>query len=419
MYSPQRVAIARAQLERLTRTPLVEIPPQEIPEWQARLATVWGKKGEQIRALDAEERAFINNERLMGKISWRYWAERYSTINIAGQALGKLFPLWESQNLILAKIGQIEMERYEAGHPDGIFPVILKARQQGISTLAASILAHRLTTHANIFGLVASDVPDNSGFLYDMFERTVDHLPWWMKPTIAERVKNDEMVFGTGSRLFAGASKSTRGADKSDRSSVDGRKGQLGRGKTLSMFHLSELATWTNPKQIDTAFLPAIPMSPLSFGIFESTAQGWGPSNWWYVTWQLAKQGQGRTRAIFIPWYAEKSKNWLPCPPDWVPNDTTHAHALRAAEYGPRWMGGPVRLTREQLYWYEVNRNEADARDDLEGFLQEQPADDEEAFQMSGRSIFPTRLRERVKTQMRPLAGLIEVRSNRELGTVR
>lgn len=420
MYHPALIAIQRGKMNEMIREAipagLAEIPVEEIPEWQARLSTAFGKKGDQIRPFTVDENRFILNERIMGKISYPYWAERYDTINLAGQALGKLYPLWESQRLIIDAIGLIQKERFDQNHPDGIQVDILKARQLGASTLISSILKHRLTTHAHTFGLLASDVPDNSAFLYDMFERGVDHLPWWMKPTISERVKNDEMVFGTESCLFVAASKSTRGADKSERTSADGKKGQLGRGKTISVYHLSELATWTNPQQIDTSFDPSVPMSPLTFGARESTAQGWGPRNWWYCDWKIAKAGKGRVRACFIPWYAERSKYWLPAPVEWSPSPETLNHAKRAEEFGPRWMRTAVSLTREQLYWYETKRAEAEEKDTLEGFLQEYPADDEEAFQMSGRSIFPTKLRERVKSHARPIHGLIEIKSNRELG---
>lgn len=420
MYHEVLINIQRGKLNEILSSTLPgglqETPVAEIPEWQARLATAFGKKGDQIRPFTKEEDLFILTERMLGKIWYEYWAERYDTINIAGQAIGRMYPLWETQRLALAEIAAIQKERFDQDHPDGIIVDVLKARQGGISTLASSILKHRLTTHANTIGLLASDVPDNSGSLYDMFERGVDHLPWWMKPTISERVKNDEIVFGTDSRLFVAASKSTRGADRTERSAADGKKGQLGRGKTISVYHLSELATWTNPGQIDTSFDPAVPYSPLTFGIRESTAQGWGPKNWWYCDWLIAKQGKGRTRAIFLPWYAERSRNWLPAPIDWTPSAETLSHARRCEEYGPRWMKKAVSLERNQLYWYETKRAEAEEKDALEGFLQEYPADDEEAFQMSGKSIFPIKMRERVKTQARPLHGMVEIRSNREMG---
>jgi hypothetical protein len=420
MYSPAVTARARAHLEEslAERLPsgLTETPVAEIPAWTARLADVFDKSGTQTRALTEEESDFILTEQLRSKIDYAYWAERYCWINLEASTIGPLYPLWESQRLILAEVGRLEEERLDAEYPDGVLVDILKARQLGCSTLVSSMLAHRLTNHPHVFGLLASDVPDNSAFLYDIFERIVDHLAWWMKPGVVERVKNDEMVFVTDSRLFVGASKSTRGADKTSRSSVEGRKGQLGRGRTISLFHLSEIATWTNPQQIDSSFLPTVPYSPSVFGAKESTAQGWGPKNWWYQDWQLAKSSRSRTRAIFIPWYAERSKYWLPAPLDWSPSDDTLAHARRAEESGPRWMHRPVQLTRNQLYWYETRRAEADAKDSLGEFLQEYPADDEEAFQLSGKSIFSVKTIERVRTQARPLVGMVAIKPNRQLG---
>jgi hypothetical protein len=359
--------------------------------------------------------AFVQNEQLMGKINFPYFASRYVTINLAGQALGKLYPLWESQVLLIAEIGRLEWERYESHYPDGIILNCLKDRQVGLSTLSISILAHRLLTHANIFGLLASDVPDSSDFLWDMFERIYDHLPWYMKPTTLERVKNDEFVFATETRLFWGASKSTRGADKSGKNSSDGRKGQLGRGKSLSCVHTSEHATWTQPEQIDSALDPAIVRSPFTFWIRESTGQGKGKTNWWWQEWQLAKSHKSRAVNIFLPWYAERSRHWLPAPVGWGPNATTLAHARRAEEQGPRWLHRPVKLHREQLYWWETEYQRAMEKDTLELFLQEHPADDDEAFQYATKSVVSTILRERIKAHARPLNGMVDVKPYRDI----
>ncbi|HET9255393.1 MAG TPA: hypothetical protein VFO16_09355, partial [Pseudonocardiaceae bacterium] len=368
--------------------------------------------------LSDEEDAFIRNERVMGKISWRYWAERYATISLAAQAIGPMFPLWESQTLLLDRIGDLEWARYEEQHPDGVVVDILKDRQVGASTMAASFLAHRITTHPNVNALSASDVPESSTNVWDMLERIVDHLPWWMRPQILERTKNDEMVFSLGSRVLMGASKSTRGRDKTTRT-AESAKGQLGRGRTLSCVHLSELATWTNPDQIDTALEPGIPVSPQTVWLKESTAQGKGPHNWWYQDWQLAKSGRGRSVAVFIPWYLERRRHWLPCPAGWVPAEETLAHARRIEESSPRWCRGRTyRPVREQLYWYEQAKAIAVTKDALEDFLAEHPADDEEAFQFSGKSVFSSLVRDRIRLQARPLAGMVTIKSNRELGTL-
>lgn len=422
MYSDQLVAVRVAQLESAlgdTTLPrgLVEYSVEDVQEFNAGFRGLFDKKGEATRPLSPRESSFILNERLFSKISYRYFAERYWTVNLAGQTIGPLFPLWESQNLILEKLGQLEWDRYEAGYPDGLIANVLKARQLGASTLIESMIGHRLVTHSHVNGLLASDVPDNSNFLYDMFERGIDNLPWYLRPTISERVKNDEMVFGTGSRLMMGASKSTRGADRTE--SGGGRKGQLGRGKTVSIVHLSELATWVNPQQIDSSLEPGIPKSPMTLWIKESTAQGRGPSNWWYQDWQLAKSNTSRSAAIFIGWYAEREKYWLPYPAGWTPTEDTLNHARRIAETSPRWMNGrSYQCTKEQLYWYERTKAEKIAKDLLEDFLQEYPADDEEAFQLSGKSVFKVLMRERIRQQARPLLGMVDIVSHRELGTV-
>lgn len=423
MYDSRIIALNRGKVERALSAELPrglrDYSVEEVREFSYGFKELFDKHGQQARPLRPHESTFITNERILTKLDYQYWAERYCYVNLAGQTLGPLFPLWESQELILGKVAQIQWERHETGHPDGIVADILKARQLGASTLVESMVAHRLTTHGQVNAILASDVPDNSNFLYDMFERVVDNLPWYLRPTITERVKNDEMVFATSSRLMMAASKSTRGADKTDgsASSGGGRKGQIGRGKTASVIHLSELATWTNPSQIDTALEPGIPVSPFTLWLKESTAQGRGAKNWWYMDWQLAKGGRARSAAIFIGWYAERGKYWLPAPTEWVPTEATLSHARRIEETSPRWMNGKAFIcSREQLFWYEKTRAEKAAKDQLEEFLQEYPADDEEAFQMSGKSVFPVMLRERVKEQARGLVGLVELRPRREMG---
>lgn len=420
MYSSQLVAIRRAQVERQLAQDLpvglVEYSTNQVKAFQHRLSDVFDDKGRQQREPTTEEWAFIRNEQILGKIDYRYFAERYWMISIAAQAVGPLFPLWETQQLALDRIAALEWDRYEAKHPDGVIADVLKDRQVGFSTLASSMIGHRIVCFGNINGLIASDVPESSANLWDMLERGIDNLPWYMKPQILERTKNDEMVFATQSRVMMGASKSTRGQNKVDKSGVSA-KGQLGRGRTLSAVHLSELPTWTNPDQIDTALSPGIPQSPLTLWLNESTAQGKGPHNWWYMEWQHAKAGKSRAMAIFLPWYLEKSRHWLPTPIEWSPNTDTLSHARRIVETSPRWcQGKPYHPTREQLYWYETAREVATAKDQLEAFLQEHPADDEEAFQFSGKSVFSTLVRERVKAQRRPLIGMVEIAPHRELG---
>ena len=74
-----------------------------------------------------------------------------------------------------------------------------------------------------------------------------------------------------------------------------------------------------------------------------------------------------------------------------------------------------VTLSREQLYWYEHSKLAALEKDELAKFLEEYPADDDEAFQYSGKSVFSLDVRERVRRQMKPISQLIEIKPAKEL----
>lgn len=411
MYAPSLIDVRRARLEREFGRALPHglegFSVEESLGRMAELEKLRDDKGRLTRPLTREETEFVLIERLKSKIDYRYWA-RYCVINLGGSSKGPLFPLWKSQELILAAVGKAEQFLADTGYPDGIFINILKARQYGASTLSESLIAHRLTTHANFHAAIAADVPDTSANLFDMLERTIDHLPWYMKPRITDSVKNDEIAFSTDSWAAVLAAKSTRG--------TTGKRGQMGRGFTYGGFHLTELSTFEGASQLDDAFFPGVARDHLTLGLAESTAKGRG-DNWWYTHWFASKRQKVDRPwvCVFIPWYAEPERYWLPCPEGWEPDENTKEHAARAEKFGPFWMGGPVRLTREQLYWYEHSRNAAIEKDELAKFLEEYPADDEEAFQYSGKSVFDLMVRERIRRHMRPILKVLEVRPAKEL----
>jgi len=373
-------------------------PVADVRAYQQQLATAFDDEGKQIRRWTLEEEHFLANEKLLTKIDWKYWAERYAMILSEGTTLQSLFPLWESQQLALDELGRLQLERVQSGHPDGLLFIFLKAAQLGMSTMTQSILAHRATTHAHRAGLIAADVPDQSAYLFDMFERVVDYLPFYLKPATVFHTKDDQIVFANGSFVNVESGKSMRGALQEE----GGTKGMMGRGKTYSLVHLSELSTWENPEQIAHALFPRIPVQLDSFCGLESTAKG--RDNWYHLFWNATTAGTTRFAPLFIPWFAVKSKWWLPAPVNWTPGPTTLEMAKRAELTGPRWMHRTVTLTRNQLFWWETRRAEAIGMNDLGGFLAEWPTDPDEAFQYSGRTIFPIEVIEATAAQQKPQA---------------
>lgn len=419
MYSPKVVEATQAELEAKLR-PLFPSgferhAVDEVQFYLERFETLFDRKGNPRRSLTADEQRFIQHEQILVKLDFAYWAERYATISLAASSIGPMYPLWTSQRLILEKIGEVEERAYFGNHPDGVLVTICKARQLGASTLSEALVAHRLTTHANVQALIASDTPDSSARMFRMAERMIRHLPFFLRPSITDDVKNAELAFANGSRVEVGAGKSTRG--------TEGKRGQIGRSGTFSVVHLTELSTWESASQIDDALFPAIPISPQTLVLLESTAKG--RHNWWHGMWELALKGLGPSghslTPIFIPWYAEPEKYWLPAPTSWVPSPTTQVVAARAEQYGPRWMGGRVSLSRDQLYWYERSRSTAEEKERttdpgaLSKFLEEYPTDDEEAFQYSGHSIFPIIVRELHRGLARPLKAAFEVLPQKDL----
>lgn len=271
------------------------------------------------------------------------------------------------------------------------------------STLCQSMLAHRVTTQSYTKCMIASDVPANSGStgLFGMLELTVETLPWWLKPDgEIYHEKDHHIVFTNHSSVLVEAGKSMKGGLQEE----GGQKGNIGRSKTYSAVHLSELSTWERPEQIDDGLIPAIPMTRRTLAAFESTAKGY---NWWHQQWTSAEKSLGRFFNIFIPWYAEKQKYWRPAPADWVPDQDTLSYAARVEQHSPRFFQGHVyRLSREQLYWYYTMRLAAIEKDALYKFLEEYPAEPEESFQYSGISIWSPEVLDAHRTNARELKAL-------------
>lgn len=408
MYSP---AVAGKRLSRMVDAireadPTFDPAPTAQDETRARVAALqalYREDGTLSRPLTNQEERWILNELTLSKADFEYWATRYTVIKTKSVESTPLFPLFESQEIILRRIGAIEEQCNSGERLDGVLVAILKARQLGASTLSEAMLAHRAFLYGNTTALIAADVPAQSAYLYNMLERIFDNLPWWMKPEEKYREKGAQLYFDrTDSLILVESGKSVRGG-----SSLGHDRGQMARGKTIPLAHLSEISTWENAGQIDDSLLPAIPRGPRSLAIFESTARGRG--NEWHDIWLNATKGLGRILPIFIPWYGESRTYTARAPEGWNPSSLTLAHAERALEVSHRWCGRTIRLTREQLYWWENEREAYKAKHKLHMFLAEYCADPNEAFQNTGRSVFPFEALHEIRQRLKKPLGYVDV----------
>src|SRR5262249_460867 len=155
---------------------------------------------------------------------------------------------------------------------------------------------------------------------------------------------------------------------------------------------------------IDSALLRAMHDSPGTFLALESTAKGM--NNWWHAKWSSAKAGwperRSRLRPLFLPWFVgglypkHHSLRAHPWPADYtsrmLPWAAAHAEGaenyVRKTEYLYQRLGRDWQMPLEQIWYYECDRDAAIRERRLNKFLQEMPANDDEAFQSTNISVF-------------------------------
>lgn len=340
--------------------------------------------GEYTRPLDKDELAFQRNEALLCKWDFNYASSRYARIMDWTKRLVPFTP-----NLAQ----RIKLDIYSELEERGVALVIqaLKARQLGSSTLDELIVWHRVTFRPHTEAIVGSSDPEKSAKMFGMVERAWKHTPFWLKPECTKYSRGEFYEFGN--------------VDSSVSIQHGTQFSGIGRGTTPSVAHLSEIVDYDEPEQlIDASLLRALHEHPEAYISLESTANGRG--DWWHKTWVANKEnvanGMAKMYPVFLPWFVGRdiypTETWLrarPVPPAWEPQDSTIQHAVRAADYVSRtpllkrYLGESWTMPVEQMWWYEVERKWALQKNELNIFLSECPASDDEAFQSRTGSIFP------------------------------
>lgn len=247
---------------------------------------------------------------------------------------------------------KIEQQKKELGY---VRAIILKGRQQGVSTYIGARFFH-LTTHA--FGIktfILTHQDKSTKELFQMTKRFYDHCPEQVKPAYSANNSNELFFDKLDSSYKTGTAKS---------------KGE-GRGSTIQLFHGSEVAFWQHAEDHLTGIMQAIPNEDGTEVILESTANG--ENNYFHAAWQAATRGESKFIAIFIPWF------WQPEYRTKAPEGftLTEEESLLARVHG---------LDESQLAWRREKI--AELKGDATLFKQEYPCTPDEAFQTTGRDIF-------------------------------
>lgn len=233
--------------------------------------------------------------------------------------------------------------------------VVLKGRQQGLSTVIGGLLFWWVSQHKAVKAIVMTHQAESTKALFDMTRRYFDHCPDILKPS-TKYSSRKEIVF-----------------DKLDSSYMVATAGGegVGRGETIQLAHLSEVAFYppATARENVNGLSQAIPNAKGTMVFVESTANGLG--NPFHDIWKSAVEGQSEFEAVFIPWFIQKEYR-----------EDVSANFQRTPE--EQELVDKYGLDDEQL----VFRRKKIAVNGSEMFMQEYPCSPEEAFITSGRPVF-------------------------------
>lgn len=239
----------------------------------------------------------------------------------------------------------IEAQRERVGY---VRAIILKGRQQGISTYVEGRYYWRVSGAFGLSAMILTHKQDATDTLFGMVQRYHNHCPSVLRPSTT-RSNAKELKFD---KLDSGYKVATAGGTGS------------GRSDTAQLFHASEMAHWPSVEENWAGVGQIVPSGRGTEIIVESTANGLG--NRFHKLWTSAIRGESDYIPIFIPWFWQTEYRRDP-PSDFAP---TEAEAKLAQLY---------KLEPGQLYWRRRKIGD-DFGGDEDWFKQEYPCTPEEAF---------------------------------------
>ena len=241
--------------------------------------------------------------------------------------------------------------------------IILKARQQGISTYCAGRVFWKtyFTPHAR--SVVMAHDSATSDALFNLSKNIIKNMTNSYKPN---EIKSNAKEIVISSPHFK-----KEGGEKpiaSYRLYTAGSP-EAGRGTTPTIAHLSEVAFWQHDEKILAGLFQGISEAPGTEVILESTANG--ATGEFYRLWRGALEGENEYLPIFLPWFVTPEYHRDP-PEDF---QRSSEEELLVEQHD---------LNDGQLYWRRLKIAEGG---ELK-FRQEYPATADEAFITAGSSVF-------------------------------
>jgi hypothetical protein len=259
----------------------------------------------------------------------------------------------------------------------------LKSRQLGITTIIRALCAFFLGVHRGLTGALVFDTNENKNLARAELVTIIKALPIGLKFPGIDQDNRDGLTLKNASKiLFKSA-----GIKKTKSS------GTLGRSAGVSLAHLSELCSYDNEEGLVSFKESLSDVNPNRLYIYESTARG---PNMWSRLWKEARQDIRHCVCVFIGWWAKDSHRIDRSDRDWEFYGEQPPTAAEQSKIDLVKQMYAFEVSQEQLAWYRRAMDPAASDDgDIDaGFeassyqKQEQPWDEEEAFQITGSVFF-------------------------------
>lgn len=269
------------------------------------------------------------------------------------------------------------IEEFNSGMRPDISILILKGRQQGFTTLVTAYQLAMSILNKNFQGFTLADVSDNSEAIFQNKAKfPYMQLPEVLKPT--EKFNNRRQL------LFEKLNSSWE---------VDTATKDVGRSRTISFFHGSECAFWQQGiAPIQAGLGQAFTKNCIK--VYESTANGY---NDYQAMWE-----SGAHINCFYEWWRTPEYRLE------FPNDKEKERFIKDIEGKEgwiyerlRWLLNVKKIEPEAARWYFRKYEEII---DKRLIRQEYPCTPEEAFLLSGDTVFDTeKLTARLQTVKKPI----------------
>lgn len=216
--------------------------------------------------------------------------------------------------------------------------VILKARQQGFSSLILALFTFDFILKDNQRNVIVADIADNASELLGRVKFFIKSYEEAKETKIPLKYNSKYELFNeaTGSRYSIGT------ADNVD----------FGRSKTITNLHLSEAAFYNNLEKMFSGAMQAV--VPDGRVIIETTANGYG---YFKSFWDDCKLGERPFKPLFY-----KASDFYP--PEFLANKRMELKELFPQEYPESDLEaflstGEMFFNSESLRWYLENTKEA------------------------------------------------------------